>query len=244
MVEGVSGILETAPNWARPTYESSKRRLVWPNGGVATTFSSEEPERLRGPNHDSSWADEPSAWNDAQATWDQLQFTLRHGSDLRICMTTTPRPIKLLRDLLAREGRDVVVTRGSTFDNAANLAPAFIEAIKARYEGTRLGRQELHAEMLGDTPGALSQLDWLDRDRMTVSPELRRIVVTVDPAVSNHEGSDETGIIVAGIDRDNHVYVLETCPDAMPRMSGPLSPSPPIGAIRQIASSPRKIRAA
>jgi predicted phage terminase large subunit-like protein len=209
MVEGVSGILETAPNWNRPTYEPSKRRLTWPNGAFATAFSSEEPERLRGPGHDASWCDEVGAWNQPQETWDQLQFTLRHGSDPRICVTTTPRPTKLLRDLLAREGRDVVVSRGSTFDNAANLAPAFVEAIKARYEGTRLGRQEIYAELLSDTPGALWQLDWLDRDRVQCAPELKRIVVAIDPAVSTNEGSDETGIVVAGVGGDRHGYILE-----------------------------------
>ncbi len=137
MIEGVSGLLETAPNWNRPTYEPSKRKLTWPNGAIATAFSSEEPERLRGPGHDAGWADELGAWQNAQATWDQLQFTMRHGSDPRICVTTTPRPTKLLRDLLAREGRDVVVTKGSTYDNFQNLAPAFIEAIKAQFENTQ-----------------------------------------------------------------------------------------------------------
>jgi phage terminase large subunit-like protein len=209
MVEGVSGILETAPNWNRPQYEPSKRRLTWPNGASATTFSSEEAERLRGPNHDAAWCDELGAWNEPQATWDQLQFTLRTGRDPRITVTTTPKPFPLLRALVGREGKDVVISRGSTFANAANLAPGFLEAIKARYGGTRLGRQEIEAELLSDTPGALWQLDWLDRDRVTEAPELCRIVVAIDPAVSNHEGSDETGIIVAGIDRANHVYVLE-----------------------------------
>jgi predicted phage terminase large subunit-like protein len=210
MVEGVSGILETAPNWARPTYEPSKRRLTWPNGATAATFSSEESERLRGPNHDAAWADELGAWNDPQATWDQLQFTLRTGGDPRVTVTTTPKPLPLLRSLVAREGKDVVITRGSTFANAANLAPGFLEAIKARFGGTRLGRQEIEAEILSDTPGALWTLAQLDRDRVTEAPKvLRRVVVAIDPAVSNHEGSDETGIIVAGIGADGHAYVLE-----------------------------------
>ena len=212
MVEGVSGILETAPNWNRPAYEPSKRRLTWPNGASATTFSSEEAERLRGPNHDAAWCDELGAWNEPQATWDQLQFTLRTGAYPRVTVTTTPKPLPLLRGLVAREGRDVVITRGSTFANAANLAPGFLEAIKLRYSGTRLGRQEIEAELLSDTPGALWQLAWLDRDRVQEAPEvLRRIVVAIDPAVSNHEGSDETGIVVAGIGMEHpaHAYVLE-----------------------------------
>lgn len=211
MVEGISGILETAPNWSRPTYEPSKRRLTWPNGAMATTFSSEESERLRGPNHDAAWCDELGAWNEPQATWDQLQFTLRTGANPRVTVTTTPKPFPLLRNLVSREGKDVVITRGSTFANAANLAPGFLEAIKARYGGTRLGRQEIEAELLSDTPGALWQLEWLDRDRIEEAPQdLRRIVVAIDPAVSNHEGSDETGIIVAGIGMEHpaHAYVL------------------------------------
>ena len=136
-------------------------------------------------------------------------FGLRVGAHPRWLATTTPRPIKLLKALLAREGQDVVVTHGTTYENAANLAPSFLEAIKARYGGTRIGRQELNAELLSDTPGALWQLDWLDRDRVDHAPQLTRIVVAIDPAVSTHEGSDETGIIVAGLDDAGHVYVLE-----------------------------------
>lgn len=207
MVEGASGLLTMAPKWNRPVYEPSKRRLTWPNGAIATTYSAEEADRLRGPEHDAAWADELAAWDDAQSTWDMLMFGLRLGAHPRWLVTTTPRPIKLLRELLARE--DVVVTRGSTYENAANLAPTFLKAIRDRYEGTRLGRQELEAELLFDTPGALWQLEWLDRDRVTKAPELRRIVVAIDPAVSSHEGSDETGIIVAGVDGAGHGYVLE-----------------------------------
>ncbi|MBB4391779.1 DNA-packaging protein [Bradyrhizobium sp. ERR14] len=211
LVEGVSGLLNTAPPWNRPIYESSKRRLTWPNGAIATTFSSEEADRLRGPEHDAAWADELAAWTDVQGTWDMLQFGLRLGNRPRWLVTTTPRPIKLLKELLARQGRDVVVTRGSTFENEANLAPTFLAAVRQRYEGTRLGRQELNAELLSDNPGALWQLDWLDRDRVSTVPELRRIVVAIDPAVSNNEGSDETGIVVAGVTRDGTIYVLEDC---------------------------------
>jgi predicted phage terminase large subunit-like protein len=209
MVEGQSGLLRMAPPWNRPQYEPSKRRLTWSNGAIATTFSSEEADRLRGPEHDAAWADELAAWNEPQATWDMLMFGLRLGKRPRWLATTTPRPIKLLKELLTREGRDVVVTRGSTFENEANLAPTFLAAVRARYEGTRLGRQELNAELLSDMPGALWQLAWLDRDRVAATPDLRRIIVAIDPAVSNHEGSDETGIIVAGIAADKHVYVLD-----------------------------------
>jgi phage terminase large subunit-like protein len=209
LVEGESGILRLAPPWNVPDYEPSKRRLTWKNGATATLFSAEESDRLRGPQFDLAWADELAAWNEPQATWDMLMFGLRLGRHPRWLVTTTPRPVKLLKALLAREGQDVVVTRGSTFENEANLAPTFIKALRDRYEGTRLGRQELNAEMLSDTPGALWQLAWLDRDRVAEAPELKRIVVAIDPAVSNNEGSDETGIVVAGIGGDKHPYVLE-----------------------------------
>jgi predicted phage terminase large subunit-like protein len=210
MVEGASGVLAVSSSWLRPDYEPSKRRLTWPNGAIATTFSSEESDRLRGPQHDAAWADELAAWNEPMATWDMLQFGMRIGRHPRTLITTTPKPIRLLKELLAREGNDVVVTRGSTYDNEANLSETFLQAIRARYQGTRLGRQEIEAELLSDTPGALWQLDWLDRDRIERAPlELKRIVVAIDPAVSNNEGSDETGIIVAGVGRDGHGYVLE-----------------------------------
>jgi predicted phage terminase large subunit-like protein len=209
MVEGESGLLRLAPPWNRPDYEPSKRRLTWKNGAIATLFSAEEPDRLRGPQFDLAWADEVGAWQEPQATWDMLQFGLRLGARPRWLATTTPRPVKLLKSLLAREGRDVVVTRGSTFENEANLAPTFLQALRDRYEGTRLGRQEINAELLSDTPGALWLLDWLDRDRVSKAPELRRIVVAIDPAVSNNEGSDETGIVVAGVTADKHAYLIE-----------------------------------
>ena len=134
---------------------------------------------------------------------------LRIGKNPRVVATTTPRPVKLIRDLLAREGRDVAVTRGRTIENAANLAPAFLSEITRRYEGTRLGRQELDAELLEDVPGALWQRDWIDRDRVSTAPELKRLVVAIDPAASSAEGSDETGIIVAGVGGDGHGYVID-----------------------------------
>ncbi len=206
LIEGPSGILATAPKHARPEYEPSRRKLTWPNGAVAMTYSADEPERLRGPEHDAAWTDELAAWRYADA-WDQLQLGLRMGRP-RCVVTTTPKPVKLIRDLLAREGRDVVVTRGRTMDNRANLAPQFLESIEAKYGGTRLGRQELEGEFLQDTPGSLWQRDWIDRDRVEKAPELRRIVVAVDPATTNHEGSDATGIMVVGQGHDEHLYVL------------------------------------
>lgn len=129
MVEGESGILAVAPDYARPLYEPSKRKLTWPNGAIGMLFSAEEPERLRGPQHDSSWCDELAAWQNMQATFDQLQFGLRLGKRPRVMVTTTPRPVKLLKALLKREGQDVVVSRSVTAANAANLAPTFLSTI-------------------------------------------------------------------------------------------------------------------
>jgi phage terminase large subunit-like protein len=211
LVEGESGILAISPNSNRPVYEPSKRRLTWPNGAIATLFSAEESDRLRGPQHDGILADELAAWKEAQAAWDMAMFGLRLGRRPRAIVTTTPRPIPLLKSLLKRAGQDVVVTRGRTSDNAENLAPTFLSQIVSRYAGTRLGRQELEGEVLEDTPGALWSRDLIEegrRDRAALPP-LRRIVVAVDPAVSVSEKSDETGIIVAGLGTDDHGYLLE-----------------------------------
>ena len=138
-----------------------------------------------------------------------LQFGLRLGQHPRVVVATTPRPTKLVRQLLAREGHDVRVTRGSTYENRANLAPGFFDQIVSKYEGTRLGRQELLAEVLTDTPGALWTLDAIDQARHERAPDLQKVVVGIDPAVSSSEGSDETGIVVCGRDEKGHGYVLE-----------------------------------
>ncbi|HEV2575122.1 MAG TPA: terminase family protein [Beijerinckiaceae bacterium] len=207
MVEGPSGLASIAPNHFRPVYQPSLRRLEWPNGAIATTFSAEEADRLRGPEHDTAWCDELGAWKEADNAFAMLKFGLRRGW-ARTIITTTPRPIKLVKELLALEGKGVVVTRGRTMDNASNLSRSFLDTIQARYAGTRLGRQELDAELLEDVQGALWSRDQIDRNRVQRAPDLQRIVVSIDPAVSNNEGSDETGIIVAGIDRDDHGYLL------------------------------------
>jgi phage terminase large subunit-like protein len=209
MLEGPSGIMTISPNNFRPSFEPSKRRVTWPNGVIGTLFTAEESERLRGPEHDLLWADELAAWQAARDVWDMAMFGLRRGAHPRWLVTTTPKPLPLLKELLAREGQDVVVTRGSTYANAANLSPRFLETIRKRYEGTRLGRQELDAELLLDTPGALWQRDWIDRDRVQTVPELTRIVVAIDPAVTSGENADETGIVVAGVSADGAGYVLE-----------------------------------
>jgi phage terminase large subunit-like protein len=209
MVEGESGLLAICPNSNRPTYEPSKRRLTWPNGVQATLFSSEEPERLRGPQFGAAWCDELCAWRNVKDTWSNLQFGLRLGKKPRQVVTTTPKPIKLLRELIASP--DTVVTRGSTYDNRENLAPSFFSQIVKRYEGTRLGRQELNAEILNDAAGALWTREMIEEGRRDKAntPPLRRLVVAIDPAVSVGDDSDETGLIVVGHGIDDHGYVLE-----------------------------------
>lgn len=205
MVEGESGILAISPPWARPLYEPSKRRVTWPNGSMVTVYTADEPDRLRGPQHHWAWCDELAAWRYPDA-WDMLMFGLRLGSDPRVVVTTTPKPIKLVRDLISSP--TTAVTTGSTYENLANLAPAFRDAIISRYEGTRLGRQELLAELLDDVPGALWTRSIIESCRVRETPELVRIVVAIDPAVTSGEDADETGIIVAGLGVDGHGYVL------------------------------------
>ena len=205
MIEGESGILSTARPLEMPTYEPSRRRLVWPNGSIATTYSAEEPDRLRGPQHGSAWCDELAAWRYSGA-WPMLLLGLRLGTKPRALVTTTPRPTTVVRELIAQP--TTVVTRGSTYDNRENLAPSFLDQIIKRYEGTRLGRQELHAEILEDVEGALWGMAQLDGLRVVEAPELVRVVVAVDPAVSSHQLSDETGIVAVGLGVDGFGYVL------------------------------------
>jgi predicted phage terminase large subunit-like protein len=203
MIEGESGILATARPSFRPTYEPSKRRVTWPNGAIATAYSADEPDRLRGPQHDGAWPDELAAWRYPEAL-DMLMFGLRLGNDPRSVVTTTPRPTKLIRELIAAP--TTAVTTGSTYDNLANLAPAFAEQIIRKYEGTRLGRQELLAEILTDVPGAL--WTWAMLDNRMAAPDLTRVVVAIDPAVTSGEDSDETGMLVCGLGVDGRGYVL------------------------------------
>ena len=205
MVEGESGILAISPRWDRPRWEPSRRRLTWPNGAIATFYSADEPERLRGPQHDAAWCDELASWRYPEA-WDMLMFGLRLGEDPRVVVTTTPRPTSLVRTLI--EDPRVIVTRGSTYENRPHLAPQFLDQIIRRYQGTRLGRQEIDAEILDDMPGGLWNRGVIEAARARSAPSMIRIVVAIDPAATSSETADETGIIVAGRDRTGHGWVL------------------------------------
>jgi predicted phage terminase large subunit-like protein len=214
MIEGESGLVACAERRGfSASYEPSKRRVVITvDGRVATctTYSAEEPDQLRGPQHDTAWADELAAWPSKRdavggTAWSNLLLGLRLGDDPRVSVTTTPKPTPLMRELIG-DAR-TAVTRGSTYENLANLAPAFRDTVVARYEGSRLGRQELMGELLEDVEGALWTLAGIDATRADARPELSRIVVAVDPAVT--ATGDEHGIVVVGLGYDGHAYVLD-----------------------------------
>ena len=205
MVDGESGLLNIGPKADRPEYFPSLRQLKWPNGAIASTYNATEPDQLRGPQHDAAWCDEIAKWQYMQETWDQLQFGLRLGDHPRAILTTTPRPLPLLKKML--NDPFVRVTKGKTTDNKNNLADSFIYQIENRFGGTRLGRQELDGEILDDIPGALWQRSLIDDNRVNEAPvDMERVIVAVDPAASSHEGSDENGIVVVGIARDKDGY--------------------------------------
>jgi len=222
MINGESGFL--ARCWAgdktdrgvkmgMPVWSPTKRTLTWENGAQVQFFSAEEPERLRGPQFECAWCDELAAWNRDRDTWDMLQFCLRLGKHPQVCVTTTPKPTKLVRNII--KGKTTVVTFGSTFDNSANLAAPYLDTVKNLYEGTRLGRQELYAEILDEASGALWTRDVLEACEMDIpdlvefANNLARVVVAIDPAVTANAESDMTGIVVAGIDLNGVCYVLE-----------------------------------
>ena len=214
IVEGESGLLAVFPPHERPIYEPSKRRITFHTGARGSLFSADEPERLRGPQCDTLWADEIGAWRYPE-TWDLAMMGLRLGSHPRWCATTTPRPTQLIKDLV--KDPSVTTTVGSTYDNRANLAPQFLTQIIAKYEGTRLGKQEIEGILLTDTPGALWTWEMIDKAHHAGPiPEMRRVVVAIDPAVTSGEGSDDTGIIVAGFGKDDRGYVLAdlTCDES------------------------------
>jgi phage terminase large subunit-like protein len=205
MVEGESGLLAVHPPEFRPLYSPSNRKLTWPNGAVAYTYNATQPDQLRGPQHDAAWCDEVAKWQYMQEAWDQLQFGLRLGEMPKAIVTTTPRPLPLIRKMV--NDSTAYVTRGRTKDNAANLAAPFLRQIEDRYGGTRLGRQEMDGEILDDIPGSLWARSDIDMYRLREAPEdLERIFVAVDPATSSEEHSDETGIVVVGLRRDEDGY--------------------------------------
>ena len=197
MVFGESGILACSPPDRRPEWEAGRKRLVWPNGAVAQVFSAHDPESLRGPQFDAAWVDELAKWKRAEDAWDMLQFALRIGENPRQVVTTTPRNVGVLKALLANPS--TVRTHAPTDANRAYLAASFLQEMQARYAGTRLGRQELEGALLEDVEGALWNLAALEACRVDQAPELSRIVVAVDPPVTGHSGSDECGIVVAGV---------------------------------------------
>jgi len=205
---GQSSILKVARPHERPIYEPSKRRLTWPNGAIALGFSGDEPDQLRGAQFDVAWVDELAKFKYAKEAWDNLMFCMRTGKNPQVFVTTTPRPIPIIKELV--KAPDTIDVRFSTFQNMENLSPQFIDRIKQKYEGTRLGRQELYGEILDDVQGALWTYDLIENLRVRKCPvELQRIVVAVDPAVSSEEDSDETGIVVAGLGVDGRGYVLD-----------------------------------
>jgi phage terminase large subunit-like protein len=207
MVEGVSGLLSVHGRGERPQFEPSLKRVVWPNGTVAEMFSAEQPDGLRGPQFDVAWCDELAKWRHPQETWDMLQFGLRLGEAPRVIVTTTPRPMPLLQRLVADP--DTLLARTPTLDNRRFLAPQFLREIEARYGGTRLGRQELDAEIIDDDPDALFRRDLIEAGRARLAPDLVRIVVAIDPPASSRAGANACGIVCAGLGVDGMGYVLD-----------------------------------
>lgn len=205
-VEGESGLKKICLVGELVTWNRSMGEGEFNNGSRFKVFSGAEPERLRGPQSHADWYDELAAWAYPRQTWDMAQMGLRLGTKPRVVVTTTPRPNDVIRELIKLNSTHI--TRGTTYDNRANLAASFFEHIINRYEGTRLGRQELNAELLEDVIGSLWVREWLDRLRVTVVPELVRIVVAIDPSAGSKDSSDEAGIIVAGLGKDKHGYIL------------------------------------
>lgn len=208
MVEtGDSSILKQSPPDFMPVYEPSKRRVTWPNGAMATTYSGDKPDQLRGPQHGLLWLDELAKFMYPTDTWDNGEMGLRVGEHPHAIVTTTPRPIPIVKQIIADS--DTRMTIGSTYENAANLPRRFLDRLRKKYEGTRLGRQELYAEMLEDVPGALWTRSLIEETRVNEAPDLIKIGIAIDPAVTANSESDETGIIVGGVDVEGDGYVLE-----------------------------------
>lgn len=227
MVEGESGLLAIAPEATRPTFEPSLQRLVWPNGAMAKLYSAAEPEGLRGPEHHIAWTDECAKWDNGASVWDNLAMSLRLGSKPQMVATTTPRPVPLIRRLMGEAG--VTTTRGRMADNALNLAPPFVDAMRSVYSGTRLGRQELDGELIDDVEGALWTRTMIEAAATGRTPDPVRVVIGVDPPAGSK--GDACGIVAVGLDADGVAYVLE---DAS------LSGASPEGWARQASAIARK----
>lgn len=206
-IEGESGLLCVIPPSCILKWNRSMGEMWLFNGSRIKLFSADQPERLRGPQHHRVWCDELGAWQGREA-FDQLWFGLRLGADPRVIITTTPRNNELMQELFKRQQKDVLLTHGRTADNAAHLSPHVLQQLTERYAGTRLGRQELEAELLDDTDGALWKREQIDLVRVQTVPELKRVVVAIDPALSSGSNSDETGIVAAGRGVDGLLYVL------------------------------------
>jgi phage terminase large subunit-like protein len=206
MIEGVSGLLAVHPPGERPRLEVSRNQLVWDNGALAQMFAADDPDSLRGPQFDAAWCDELCKWRLPETAWDTLQFALRLGRWPQVVVTTTPRPIPLLKKLL--EDHATATTRSRTADNAAFLSPSFLAEMQRRYGDPLIGRQELEGEVVEERATSLWKRSWLDQARLRARPELVRIVVAVDPPVSSAAGSDSCGIIVAGLGLDRRAYVV------------------------------------
>lgn len=208
MILGDSGLINCDPTLTLDSWSPTNRRLTWPNGSQAWCYNATEPDQLRGPQHHFAWVDELAKFRYMQATWDQLMFGLRLGEHPQVLVTTTPQPKPLIKELVASENKGVYVTRGSTLDNKDNLASSTVRQLYDRYGNTRLGRQELEGEILGDIPGALWNHNMIDEARIGVeeAPDMERVIVAVDPAASSNEGSDENGIVGVGLARDEDGY--------------------------------------
>lgn len=207
MIEGVSGLLAVHTRLERPIWSPSRRRLEWENGAIAQVFSAEDPDSLRGPQFAAAWSDELAKWPHLQESWDMLQFGLRLGDRPRQVVTTTPRPLPLLKRLL--EDRRVAVSRAATWANRLNLAAEFIRTVEVSYGGTRLGRQELEGEIVDEVPGALWTREMIEQGRTQAVPALARIVVAVDPPASSSQRADACGLVAVGVDGEGVGYVLE-----------------------------------
>jgi phage terminase large subunit-like protein len=209
MIKGRSGLLNTGPRHKRPRFKPSEKALYWPNGGMAFYYSAEDAEQLRGPEHHAAWVDELAKFRNPVDPWDNLIFGLRLGDLPRVLVTTTPRPHPMLKELVSQA--DTHTTRGSTYDNQSNLPKKILDKLASLYEGTRVGRQELYAELFDDVEGALFSTRMFDDCRLRQVPEnvsLQRIVVAVDPPATGNENSNLCGIVVMGLGDDNHGYVL------------------------------------